>query len=165
MIKTMKKAAVLQTILSVTLAAFLLCGCDNSTDTEEKEEETKATTATTASDIHAFWDYAKSLSEQTLLIYNGSEGYVINMGEGKYYQLKGNDGISENFSDRGTGKTDRLEAGGGTNISGNLYEMCRIIQSVLNRIKYVLKYILLRNIKTGYVSFLSAILMYLLNKD
>lgn len=162
MIKTMKKAAVLRTILSVTLAAFLLCGCDNSTDTEEKEEETKATTA---SDIYAFGDYAKSLSEQTLLIYSKSEGYVINMEEGKYYQLKENDRISENFSDRGIGKTDRLEAGGGTNISGNLYEMCRIIQSVLNRIKYVLKYILLRNIKTGYVSFLSAILMYLLNKD
>lgn len=162
MIKTMKKAAVLRTILSVTLAAFLLCGCDNSTDTEEKEEETKATTA---SDIYVFWDYAKSLSEQTLLIYSKSEGYVINMEEGKYYQLKENDRISENFSDRGIGKTDRLEAGGGTNISGNLYEMCRIIQSVLNRIKYVLKDILLRNIKTGYVSFLSAILMYLLNKD
>ena len=162
MIKTMKKAAVLRTILSVTLAAFLLCGCDNSTDTEEKEEETKATTA---SDIYAFWDYAKSLSEQTLLIYSKSEGYVINMGAGKYYQLKENDRISEKFSDRGIGKTDRLEAAGGTNISGNLYEMCRIIQSVLNRIKYVLKYILLKNIKTGYVSFLSAILMYLLNKD
>lgn len=160
---------VLRTILSVTLAAFLLCGCGNSTDetttsedlpevvepveapdTEEKEEVTKpaeeeetkqeevveepteetyngmpaAKVATTVSDIYAFLDYAESLDEPALLIYNESEGYVINMGEGEYYQLKGNDRIFEFWSNNGAIEArSTLKPLEETSMRKNLYEV------------------------------------------
>lgn len=137
----MKKINVLRLVLSVTLAAFLLCGCGNSKEapaedapevaaeeevTEEneveeeeeqqsveeetsageegaeepKEEETstdmpEAQVTTTVADITEFLDYAESLKEPAILIYNEKEGYVIKMGEGEYYQLKNEDRIFE----------------------------------------------------------------------
>lgn len=164
----MKKMPVLRTILSVTLAVFLLCGCGNSTDetatsedvpevvepveapdTEEKEEVTKpaekeetkqeevveepteetyngmpvAKVATTVSDIYAFLDYAESLGEPALLIYNESEGYVINMGEGEYYQLKKDDRIFEYDSSKAVSTSDTLKAGSGKSERAYVFEM------------------------------------------
>lgn len=164
----MKKMAVLRTILSLTLVAFLLCGCGNSTDeittsedvpevvepveapdTEEKEEVTKpaeeeepkqeeevveepdeetyngmpiAKVTTTVSDIYAFLDYAESLDEPAFLIYNESEGYVINMGEGEYYQLKKDDRIFEYDSSKAVRTSDTLEAGPGKSERAYVFE-------------------------------------------
>lgn len=135
----MKKMTVLRTILSVTLAAFLLCGCGNSTDetttsedvpevvepveapdTEEKEEVAKpaeeevveepteetsnempeAQVTTTVADITEFAQYMASVDPTTphIVIWNEAQGYVINMGEGEYYQLKADDKIFLNWN-------------------------------------------------------------------
>ena len=131
---------VLRTILSVTLAAFLLCGCGNSTDetttsedlpevvepveapdTEEKEEVTKpaeeeeteeptdgtsnempeAQVTTKVADITEFIQYMASVDPETphIVIWNEAEGYVIDIGEGQYYQLKVDDRIFTNLSE------------------------------------------------------------------
>lgn len=163
----MKKMAVLRTILSLTLAAFLLCGCGDSKETpvekvpevapeevteepEQKEEEVAppaeeeepkqeevveepteetyngmpvAKVATTVSDIYAFLDYVESLGEPALLIYNESEGYVINMGEGEYYQLKKNDRIFKYNSERSIATSNTLESEEGTSVRNHIYEM------------------------------------------
>lgn len=150
---------VLRTILSLTLTAFLLCGCGNSeaaapveevpevteeqvteepkeevqqpaeeeTAEEEvaeepKEEETstgmpEAQVTTTVADIYSFLSYAESLDKPALLIYNQNEGYVINMGEGEYYQLKKDDRIFEYTSERSTAYSDTLEAEDRSNIA------------------------------------------------
>lgn len=139
----MKEKTVLRTILSLTLAAFLLCGCGNSKNevpveeapevaseeevieepekeeiqeaqqpaeeetpaeeevTEEpKEEETstdmpEAQVTTTVADITEFAQYMANLDPKTphIVIWNEAEGYVIDMGEGEYYQLKNGDRI------------------------------------------------------------------------
>lgn len=100
---------------------------------DEPEEETYngmpiAKAETTASDIYEFLDYAESFAEPALLIYNESEGYVIKMEEGEYYQLKANDRIFEYLSEKEKASSDTLEAGGGTNIAKDanvsyVYEM------------------------------------------
>ncbi len=100
---------------------------------EEPEEETYngmpiAKAETTVSDIYEFLDYAESFAEPALLIYNESEGYVIKMEEGEYYQLKANDRIFEYLSEKEKASSDTLEAGGGTNIAKDanvsyVYEM------------------------------------------
>lgn len=145
---TMKEKTVLRTILSLTLAAFLLCGCGNSKNeapveeapevaseeevteepekeeiqeaqqpaeeetpaeeevTEEpKEEETsidmpEAQVTTTVADITEFAQYMANLDPKTphIVIWNEAEGYVIDMGEGEYYQLKIDDRIFLNSS-------------------------------------------------------------------
>lgn len=89
---------------------------------EEPADETYngmsvAKVATTVSDIDAFLNYAESLDGPALLIYNENEGYVINMGEGEYYQLKKDDRIFEYHSKLGKSWSDTLEAGGGSNIA------------------------------------------------
>lgn len=137
----MKKINVLRLVLSVTLAAFLLCGCGNSKEapaeeapevaeeevteeneveekeetlqpTEEetpvgeevaeepKEEETstdmpEAQVTTTVADITEFAQYMEGIDPKTphIVIWNEAEGYVIDMGEGEYYQLKNDDRI------------------------------------------------------------------------
>lgn len=141
----MKREKVLRTILSVTLAAFLLCGCGNSTDetttsedvpevvepveapdTEEKEEVTKpaeeeetkqeevteeptdetsnempeAQVTTTVADITEFAQYMANVDPTTphIVIWNETEGYVIDMGEGEHYYLKSDDRIFLNTS-------------------------------------------------------------------
>ena len=142
----MKKMTVLRTILSVTLAAFLLCGCGNSTDatatsedvpevvepveapdTEEKEEVTKpaeeeeetkqeevveepteetttempeAQVTTTVENFDGLVAYVQSLDPNTphIVIYNEAEGYIIDMKEGEYYQLKKDDRIFLNVN-------------------------------------------------------------------
>lgn len=150
---TMKEKIVLRTILSLTLAAFLLCGCGNSkneapveeapevaseeevTEEAEKEEiqeaqqpaeeETPAEeevadktnngmpvakVETTVNNYDEFINYIYSLDNQTpaLLIYNENEGYVINMREGEYYQLKKDDRIFEYLSEREKAFSDTL---------------------------------------------------------
>ena len=72
---------------------------------------------TTVSDINEFLDYTETLEEPALLIYNENEGYIINMGEGEYYQLKNDDRIFEYMSKRGVASSDTLEAGGGSNLA------------------------------------------------
>ena len=76
-----------------------------------------ATVATTVSDPNAFLDYTETLKDPALLIYNENEGYVINMGEGEYYQLKKDDRIFEYWSERGEEVSDTLEAGLGINLA------------------------------------------------
>lgn len=76
-----------------------------------------ATVETTVSDPNAFLDYTETLKDPALLIYNENEGYVINMGEGEYYQLKKDDRIFEYDSERGVASSDTLEAGLGTNFA------------------------------------------------
>ena len=139
----MKKKTIMKTILSLTLVAFLLCGCGNSTDatttsedmpeevvepveapdTEEKEEVTEpkekeelkqeevmeeiltempeAQVTTTVADITEFVQYMASLDPTTphIVIWNETGGYVIDMGEGEYYQLKKDDRIFTNLSE------------------------------------------------------------------
>lgn len=85
--------------------------------TEEYKGMPVATVATTVSDPNAFLDYTETLKDPALLIYNENEGYVINMGEGEYYQLKRDDRIFEYMSERGVASSDTLEAGGGTNFA------------------------------------------------
>lgn len=168
----MKKINVLRLVLSVTLAAFLLCGCGNSKEapaeeapevaaeeevTEEneveeeeeeqefveeetsageegakepKEEETYngmpvAKVKITVDNFEEFLNYVDSLDNQkpALLIYNENEGYVINMGEGEYYQLKTDDRIFEYLSERYVMSSDTLEAGAGNGIKTHLFEM------------------------------------------
>lgn len=139
----MKKINALRLILSLTLAAFLLCGCGNSKEapaeevpevaaeevTEENEveeeqetveeetsageegaeepseEETstdmpEAQVTTTVADITEFAQYMEGINPKTphIVIWNEAEGYVIDMGEGEYYQLKKNDRIFLNSS-------------------------------------------------------------------
>ena len=84
---------------------------------EEYKGMPVATVATTVSDPNAFLDYTETLKDPALLIYNENEGYVINMGEGEYYQLKKDDRIFEYMSERGVESSDTLEAGGGTNFA------------------------------------------------
>ena len=84
---------------------------------EEYKEMPVATVATTVSDPNAFLDYTETLKDPALLIYNENEGYVINMGEGEYYQLKKDGRIFEYLSERGVESSDTLEAGGGTNFA------------------------------------------------
>lgn len=84
---------------------------------EEYKGMPVATVATTVSDPNAFLDYTETLKDPALLIYNENEGYVINMGEGEYYQLKRDDRIFEYMSERGVESSDTLEAGGGTNFA------------------------------------------------
>lgn len=89
---------------------------------EEKNEEIYngmpvAQVETTVPDIYAFLDYSETLEEPALLIYNEQEGYIINMGEGEYYQLKKDDRIFEYCTERCIGSSDTLEAGGGDNIA------------------------------------------------
>ena len=98
--------------------------------TEEPTEETYngmpvAKVETTVDNFEEFLNYVDSLDNQTpaLLIYNENEGYVINMGEGEYYQLKTDDRIFEYDSERSVAITDTLKAGAGTNIKEYLYEM------------------------------------------
>ena len=68
---------------------------------EEYKGMPVATVATTVSDIDEFCDYAEKLDDPAILIYNENEGYVINMGEGEYYQLKKDDRIFEYLSNEG----------------------------------------------------------------
>ena len=84
---------------------------------EEYKGMPVATVATTVSDPNAFLDYTETLKDPALLIYNENEGYVINMGEGEYYQLKKDDRIFEYDSERGVASSDTLEAGLGTNFA------------------------------------------------
>lgn len=84
---------------------------------EEYKGMPVATVATTVSDPNAFLDYTEILKDPALLIYNENEGYVINMGEGEYYQLKKDDRIFEYMSERGVASSDTLEAGLGTNFA------------------------------------------------
>ena len=161
----MKKMTVLRTILSLTLTAFLLCGCGNSeaaepveevpevteeqvteepkrevqqpAEEETAEEEvaestdetyngmTVAKPETTVSDINGFLDYAESLEQPALLIYNENEGYVINIGEGEYYQLKKDDRIFEYWSNNGPteSRTDLyLHTLNETSMNKNIFE-------------------------------------------
>ena len=80
-------------------------GADKAEAEDGQAEEYKgipvATVATTVSDINAFLDYAENLEDPAILIYNENEGYVINMGEGEYYQLKKDDRIFEYWSNNG----------------------------------------------------------------
>ena len=96
-------------------------GADKAESGDGQAEEYKgmpvATVATTVSDPNAFLDYTETLKDPALLIYNENEGYVINMGEGEYYQLKKDDRIFEYMSERGVESSDTLEAGGGTNFA------------------------------------------------
>ena len=88
-----------------------------------------AQVATTVSDIYAFLDYAEALSEPALLIYNESEGYVINMGEGEYYQLQSDDRIFEYLSEKEDGgSSDTLEAGGGNNIAKSVEDISYVYE-------------------------------------
>lgn len=138
----MKKEKVLRLVLSLTLAAFFLCGCGDSKETpaeeapevaaeeevteepeieeeeealqpaeeetpvgeevaeEPKEEETstdmpEAQVTTTVADITEFAQYMEGIDPKTphIVIWNEAEGYVIDMGEGEYYQLKNDDRI------------------------------------------------------------------------
>lgn len=143
----MKKINVLRLVLSVTLAAFLLCGCGNSKEapaeeapevaaeeevTEEneveeeeeeqefveeetsageegakepKEEETstdmpEAQVATTVADITEFAQYMANLDPKTphVVIWNETEGYLIDIKNGEYYQMKTGDKIFESWN-------------------------------------------------------------------
>ena len=76
----------------------------------------------TVKDIYEFLDYVETLEEPALLIYNENEGYVINMGEGEYYQLKKDDRIFEYDTDRAVRTSDTLEAGPGTSARGYIFE-------------------------------------------
>lgn len=102
---------------------------EEETSTEEEvAEETYngmpvAEIATTVSDIYSFLDYAESFNEPALLIYNENEGYVINMGDGEYYQLKKGDRIFTYDSESAIGKSSTLKAGGGTCVRGYVFEM------------------------------------------
>lgn len=129
----MKKKTYLRLVLSLTLAAFLLCGCGNSkdeapteevtevaeeevTEEPEKEEEQEAQqpaeeetpadegtltdmpeaqVTTTVENIDGLAAYIQSLDPNTphIVIYNEAEGYIIDMKEGEYYQLKKDDRI------------------------------------------------------------------------
>lgn len=84
---------------------------------EEYKGMPVATVATTVSDPNAFLDYTETLKDPALLIYNENEGYVINMGEGEYYQLKKDDRIFEYRSERGVAVSDTLKADQGTNFA------------------------------------------------
>ena len=145
----MKEKTVLRTILSLTLAAFLLCGCGNSKNeapveeapevaseeevteepekeeiqeaqqpaeeetpaeeevTEEpKEEETstdmpEAQVTTTVADITEFAQYMANLDPKTphVVIWNETEGYLIDIKNGEYYQMKTGDRIFESDND------------------------------------------------------------------
>ena len=91
---------------------------------EEYKGMPVATVATTVSDIDEFCDYAEKLDDPAILIYNENEGYVINMGEGEYYQLKKDDRIFEWWSNNGTVKvrTDLYASSGKSFLIPNLLE-------------------------------------------
>lgn len=78
---------------------------------------------TTVSDFYAFLDYAQTMNEPSLLIYNESEGYVIKMGEGEYYQIKKGDRIFESDTERAVSMSDTLEAGEGVSPRAYIFEM------------------------------------------
>ncbi|MGN0244543.1 MAG: hypothetical protein ACI4DK_01100 [Lachnospiraceae bacterium] len=65
----------------------------------------------TVADYDEFLSYVYSLDKQipALLIYNENKGYIINMGEGEYYQLKRDDRIFEYLSEREVAWTDTLK--------------------------------------------------------
>lgn len=97
--------------------------------TEEPAEEIstempEAQITTTVKNFGEFLNYVDSLDKQTpmLLIYNEDEGYVFNMGEGEYYQLKGNDRIFTYLTENHYASSDTLEAGPGVGIKGSLFE-------------------------------------------
>lgn len=72
---------------------------------EEPTEETsnempEAQVTTTVADITEFAQYMASVDPTTphIVIWNEAQGYVINMGEGEYYQLKADDKIFLNWN-------------------------------------------------------------------
>lgn len=127
----MKKMTVLRTILSVTLAAFLLCGCGNSTEevpvaevpevtaeeevvgepekeeeevaeepTEETSTEMPEAQVTTVADITEFAQYMANVDPKTphVVVWNEAEGYLIDIKDGEYYQIKEGDRIFESWN-------------------------------------------------------------------
>ncbi len=94
---------------------------------EETTDETYngmpvAQVETTVEDFNAFLNYVDSFESPGLFVYNEKEGYVIKMEEGEYYQLKADDRIFETGSEKGFARSDTLEAGGGENARGSIFE-------------------------------------------
>lgn len=94
--------------------------------TKEQEETTnempEAQIVATVADIYAFLDYSETLENPAILVYNEKEGYIINMGEGEYYQLKSGDRIFEFWSDRVITARTNLHMLEETSMRGTLYE-------------------------------------------
>lgn len=83
--------------------------------TDEKTDETYkempvAQIETTVSSLNEFIDYAESLENPALLIYNSKEGYIVNMNDGEYYQIKAGDEIFVFTTDREVAMSDSLQS-------------------------------------------------------
>ena len=108
-------------------------GSKTESSDENFEEKNNAVAETTespvaeadliVSDIYEFLDYAESLGDPAILIYNENEGYVINMGEGEYYQLKSDDRIFGYDTERAIRTSNTLKGGVGTTVRGYVYEL------------------------------------------
>ena len=104
---------------------------EENAQTESAEQETQtedrpeAQIAITVSDFNEFMKYAQEIDKEApaLLIYNEEEGYVINMGEGEYYQIKKGDRFFQVTTEKCTEAGWTLSDDPGKFLCGGIWEM------------------------------------------
>lgn len=96
---------------------------ENQQEDKQGSDMKEAKVIATVGNYLEFLDYVETFDKPVLLIYNEKEGYVINMGEGEYYQLKSDDRIFEYDTAQAVAMSDTLEAGEGISPRAYIFEM------------------------------------------